>query len=140
VPLNPTAPRAFPLGSDFAGVLSVDYALSTATGRRALANQILRRLTTPRGGLIGAPKYGYDLLSVIGSTVPPSAVEQRVLEQVLEEEEVEDASCSVSFDNGRLTTDIAVVDGDGPFDLTIVASELTVQALIDGVEIFQEAA
>lgn len=137
--LRPGSARRYPLGSDIGGVTSIDYALSTVSGRLALAQAILRRLTTPRGGLVGAPSYGYDVATLLGSTVPASIIEQRVLEQVLLEEEVEDAGCTVTVDAGSLSVDVAVVDADGPFDLTLAASELTVSALIDGVQIFQEA-
>lgn len=136
--------RVYPLGSDIAGVTSIDYALTTVSGRQALAEAILRRLFTPRGGLWYAPSYGYSIVGLIGSSVPPSIVEQQVLEQVLAEEEVEDASCTVTYtdaNGGRsLAIAINVVDADGPFDLVLTASELTYQALLDGTEIFSEAA
>jgi phage baseplate assembly protein W len=127
------------LGSDIAGVFDVDATLSVATGRRALAQAILRRLTTPRGGLIDSPAYGYDVTALIGSAVPPSIVEQRVLEQVVAEQEVKDARCTVTFTRDTLTVDIQVEEGDGPFSLTLTASELTIQAFLDGT-LFAEAA
>lgn len=137
--VRPGQQRAYPLGSDIGGVRSIDRTLSVVTGRQALAEAILRRLTTPLGGLIGAPSYGYDVATTIGSTVPVSVVEQRVLEQVLYEEEVEDARCSVVVDGGSLTVAVSVVDADGPFELTLTADELTVSAFIDGVPLFEEA-
>lgn len=121
------------LGSDIAGVFDVDATLSLVTGRPALAQAILRRLTTTRGGLLGAPTYGYDLLALIGSTVPASVVEQRVLEQVLAEEEVEDARCTATFAGGTLLVEIFVEDADGPFTLTLSATELKASAFLDGV-------
>lgn len=132
--------RQFPLGSDIAGVTDLDAALSTVSGRVALAQRILRRLTTPRGGLVGSATYGYDLTALVGSTVPASVVEQRVLEQALLEEEVEDAQAeTISVDStGEMTVELRVVDADGPFELVLTASELTVSALIDGQPLFQE--
>lgn len=129
----------FPLGSDIAGVTSIDAALTTVGGRRALADAILRRLTTPRGGLVGAPEYGFDVRSVLGSTLPMSFIEQRVLEQVLAEQEVADALCTATFHRGTLRIEIPVVDAEGPFDLTLTADELTTAALLGGAEIFREA-
>jgi hypothetical protein len=123
---NPSA-----LGSDISGVDDLDFALSVVSGRLALAQSILRRITSPRGSLLGSPAYGYSMFDTIGSSVPASVVEQRVLEQVLAEQEVEDARVTASLVNGVLTVTIAVVDGDGPFTLTVSASELTAQAMID---------
>lgn len=119
------------LASDISGITDIDFALSTVSGRLALAQAILRRLTTPRGQLLGSPTYGYDLLSTVGAPVPASIVRQRVLEQVLAEEEVEDASVTVALANGVLQVSINVEDGKGPFRLTVSASDLTAQAIID---------
>lgn len=136
------ATRTYPLGSDIGGSSTLDYALTVNTGRRSLADRILRRLTTPRGGLFYAPAYGYNLQDCVGSSVPTGIVEQRTLEQVMSEEEVEDAECTATFDDstGALGVAINVVDAEGPFELVITAAELTLSALIDGVELFNEAA
>jgi hypothetical protein len=128
--------RQHALGTMIGGVDTIDYALTKVSGRTALAHRILRRLMTPRGGLFYAPTYGYDLGELIGSSVPVSVVEQRVNEQVLAEEEVSDARTDATLATGTLTVSIQVVDADGPFLLVMNASELTVSALIDGVEFF----
>ena len=132
--------RQHELGTCIGGVTAIDYALTKVSGRTALAHRILRRLTTPRGGVFYAPTYGYDLSELIGSSVPMSVVEHRVTEQVLYEEEVADARCTATLTNGTLSVDIQAVDAEGPFELVLSTSQLTVQALLDGVEIFKEAA
>jgi hypothetical protein len=119
------------LGSDISGVDDIDFALTLVDGRLALAQAILRRLTTPRGGLIGSPSYGYDLLRTIGAPVPASIVLQRVTEQVLAEEEVLDASVAVALSNGVLQVNIDVEDDEGPFSLTVTGDGLTAAAMID---------
>lgn len=128
------------LGSDLSGVLDIDFALSTVSGRTALGQAILRRLTTPRGGLVGDPTYGYAVFETIGSTVPTSVIEQRVLEQVLAEEEVEDARVSVQRTGESLRIVISVVDAEGPFELTLTRDQLTTEALLGDRVIFSEAA
>lgn len=137
------ATREHALASDIGGVTSIDYALSTVTGRQALAEAILRRLITRRGGLFYAPSYGYAVVELIGSSVSASEIEQRVVEQCLLEEEVEDATCTATFtDVGgsrSVAIDIQVTDAQGPFALTLTASELTITALLDGTELFSEA-
>jgi hypothetical protein len=132
--------RQYELGTCIGGITSVDYALTKVSGRTALAHRILRRLTTPRGGLFYAPTYGYDLAELIGSAVPMSVVEHRMTEQILYEEEVEDARCTATLANGTLSVDIQCVDADGPFELAISASDITIAALLDNVEFFKESA
>lgn len=122
-------------GTDLSGITSLDWTLSTVGGRRALAHAILRRLTTPRGGLFYAPTYGYNVAELIGSTVPASVVEQRVLEQVLAEEEVEDARCTVTLTGTTLRIEIHVAAADGPFDLVLTQDELTLEAFFDGEQL-----
>jgi len=131
------------LGSDIAGVSSIDWALSTVEGRVALAQAILRRLITPEGSLLGGPaSYGFDLLDLIGSDMPESIIAGRIQEQVLAEEEVLDCGVTASFNAGASSLDvrISVVDGDGPFVLTVSASDLTIEAFLDDQLIVQEAA
>lgn len=124
------------LGSDIGGITAISWTLATVEGKLALAHAILRRLTTPRGGLIGDSSYGYAVQSTIGSTVPVSVVEQRVLEQVLAEEEVEDATVDVALLDGKLTVQLSVESAEGPFDLTITATALTTEAFLDGEQLF----
>jgi len=136
------ATREHALASDIGGVTSIDYALSTVSGRQALAEAILRRLTTRRGGLFYAPSYGYAIVEIIGSSVSASEIEQRVVEQCLLEEEVEDATCTATFTDAGGTRSVAIdikaTDAKGPFDLTLNASELTISALLEGTELFNE--
>ena len=120
------------LGSDFAGGADLDPALSEQTGRRALGDAIVRRLTTPRGGYPDFPSYGFDVATVIGRSLEPNVIAQRVLEQVRAEEEVEQAAMdvTVSADGTTVQLDIRVVDGAGPFELTISVDDLGVTAII----------
>lgn len=131
------------LGSDIAGIRDVDAALSVVTGRPALAQAILRRLTTTRGALPEDVTYGYDVTALIGSTAPMSIVEQRCREQALGEEEVHDASVAAALDpkTGTLQIALSVVASEGPFELTISVSEqLTIEAFINGSPFFQDEA
>lgn len=139
--LRPRAkPTPGPLGSDIGGVRATTSSLSIVTGRNALAHAILRRLTTPRGGLFYDPEYGYDVLNAIGATLNGTVgqIEQGVLEQITAEEEVETASVRVTFLAGVLRVVMRVVDGDGPFDLTMTVDQLTIAALVDGTTLLEE--
>lgn len=117
------------LGSDFAGVNDLTFALSVVTGRRALAEAILRRLRTRRGSLWTDPSYGFDLRGVIGTALTNSQISQRVTAQVLAEEEVESARVNVSRIGEEIQVEIEVTDADGPFDFTITANSLTVDVI-----------
>ena len=119
------------LGSDFSGVSDLDWALSTATGRTALAQAILRRLRTRPGELVTDTTYGFCVRDQIGTNPNITAVSQGVLDQVVAEEEVQDADVDVTYSNGTLTVKVYVVDSEGPFDLTLTATELTTEALIN---------
>lgn len=120
------------LGSDFAGVSGLTWSLATVSGRTALAQALLRRLRTQPGELVTDPTYGYCLRDLIGTSQSPTAVVQGITSQMFAEEEVEDAEVSVTQSNGVLRAEITIEDSEGPFDLTITASELTVEALING--------
>jgi hypothetical protein len=74
--------------------------------------------------------YGYDLREVIGTMLTATQISQKVRAQALAEEEVE--NCSVSITNrtaDSIEIDLRVVDGDGPFELTVSADLLTVELL-----------
>jgi hypothetical protein len=125
--------------SDIGGVFDVTSTLGVETGRTLLAHCILRRIFTPAGGLFGVASYGWDVLNTIGSSLPAHIVEQRILRQVRQEQEVLDARCSVKFADGVLSIVLQIKDADGPFTLTIQASELTSAVYLNG-ELFAEAA
>ncbi len=128
------------LGSDFAGVLDVDWALSTVDAELALGQAIMRRLTTPLGELEDDPTYGYDIRDLIGAAVIASVVEQRVLEQVLAEEEVQRATVQVTQNGASLFIDIRMLTITGTASLTIAAASdtsagPTFEALFNGLPI-----
>jgi len=118
------------LGSDFAGGHDLDSALGEANGLRALADSIIRRLTTTMGELEDHPAYGFSLTSLIGTTLVESFVRQQIIAQIFEEEEVEDATIVITALDGSLNIQIVVFAPDGEFPLTINVSELGVETII----------
>jgi phage baseplate assembly protein W len=54
-----------PLGIDISATAELNAAFSLVSGRRALAEACIRRLTTPRGGLFYAPNYGTDVREML---------------------------------------------------------------------------
>lgn len=121
---------------NISGIRTCDYSLSKIAGRVAHAQAVLRRLITPRGGLIAAPTYGYDLTNAVGTTVVTSVVAQRVREQCMFDERTESVSVSVELGNDdTLHVSIDLTDRAGPFELVIDSDEqdrFTAQLIIDG--------
>lgn len=120
------------LASDIAGVLDVDWALSTVDGFAAFAQSILRRLTTRLGQLEDDPTYGFDIREIIGSTLSQSVIEQRVIEQVQAEEEHLRSAVRVTQTADSVFIEIRVQAISGTGLLTLNASALTVEALLNG--------
>lgn len=118
------------LGSDFSGGEDLDPAMREVSGRRALAQSIVRRLTTGTGNLQDYPAYGFNVTELIGTSLTNTRIRQSVLGQVLQEEEVEYATVNVRRTQESVTIDIVVTDGDGPFDLTLNISGVEVEAII----------
>lgn len=123
------------LGSDISGVDDLDAGLTEVEGRLALAQAILRRFRTPRGTLPEDPAYGEDLTELIGTTLTPLRIEQKVVAQVYAEEEVERASADVTSLNETISISIEVEDAQGPFELTVTSDELQVSMFLDGVPV-----
>lgn len=120
------------LGSDFSGDSDLDPALSMSSGRRALGQAIVRRLSTPAGRLADFPAYGFDVTSLIGRIVSVTAIVQGVSDQCRQEEEVEDVDVTATYSQNAsaLRLDIKVQSGLGPFDLTLNVNDLGVTAII----------
>lgn len=118
------------LGSDFSGTLDLDPALRQVSGQRALAEAVVRRITTPRGSFPDFPDYGFDVESLIGSTMTDSAIRQRITEQAQLEEEVKSCRVTIARNFGAVEISIALKNAEGPFSLTVNVSELGVTAII----------
>jgi hypothetical protein len=120
------------LGSDFGGVLDLETSFSQVNGRRALAEAIARRLTTPRGGLWYDPNYGYDLRQHLNSPAPRGGViESQVTAEVLKDDRVFDVAVSVVFASEKLTVVLQITDALGPFPLIVEVTQLSVDLLTE---------
>jgi hypothetical protein len=117
------------------GVLDLTPTLSVVTGRSALIQKILRRLSTPAGSLEWDTTYGYDLRNEVGASVVEYQVVSRVSAQCLAEEEVEDVRVTVSLAvAGVLRVGIVLRDANGPFDFTVSIDQLTGELLVGEVQ------
>jgi hypothetical protein len=90
---------------------------------RALAQAVYRRLITPRGMVLDAPDYGFDLRSLLskGMTQADLATVPGVARaEVTKDERIADATASARMlDAATLELTIRCVTGVGPFELVL---------------------
>lgn len=121
-------------GSDVACVTDIDPAFAMVSGPTAVAQAIARRLITPRGGLHYDGTYGYDLRQHLNGSIEDGdtfVVASSVETQCEQDERVRSASARVTYDalTETLRVTIALVLDDGPFELVLGVSAVTVEVL-----------
>lgn len=109
------------------------------TGARLVAEAAFRRLTTPRGMLIGDEEeanYGLDLTELIGATstkAAAAALEGKIFAELTKDERITDCEVEVTrtVDGPATALEIAVtgLTDAGPFTLKLLASEVTIELL-----------
>lgn len=115
-------------GTDFDCVNDVDATGRMVTGNLLVAQAVARRWSTPAGGLIGDPNYGYDLNDRINEDMDPreiAAMNAELEAQALLDERV--TTCTVSSTlakDGTLTVIGDLEAGNGPFRMTVSVSEV----------------
>jgi hypothetical protein len=115
-------------GSDFAGALDIDPLMRERAPSDALlvAESLLARLDTPRGGLIAAPGYGYDIGAELRRPMTQrevDAIPARVRAELMQDDRVEQLSVRATRDGDALaiTIECATVHGES-FALTGLVS------------------
>jgi hypothetical protein len=117
-------------GYDLSGILDVSPELREVHGREGLIEAIARRLTTPRGTLFYDRNYGHDVRQYVNAPIPqPGLIESQVSGECLKDERVIDADVTVLNVGEELRLAVLITDADGPFELTLVVSLLTVEIL-----------
>ncbi|WP_438041453.1 hypothetical protein [Sorangium sp. So ce128] len=122
---GPSAPAAtvdgFGADLDCADDLRDDLRMAGPT--LALAQAAYRRLTTPRGGVIDAPDYGFDLRSLLSRGMTPAelaAVPGLVRGELTKDERFEDVETRARMlDSATLELVIRCHTAAGPFELTM---------------------
>ncbi len=103
------------------------------SGFRVVGESIYRRWITPRGRLIGYPDYGTDLTQFINDDMSKrdiAAMNASLQAEALKDERVTGATVTSTLANDGTLTIVGVFDtGQGPFTLTIAASEVSVKIL-----------
>lgn len=118
-------------GSDLSCVKDLDPRCVVVTGRRLLAEAIVRRWITPRGGLIDDPNYGTDVTAYLNDDVKPSDIATLKSAMAAEAEKDERVnSCDIDvqippFGTGVYTITALVHDNNGPFQLVVSVDTLS---------------
>lgn len=122
-------------GNDTECTTDLTFSRTEVTGEAMMAQAMLRRFTTPRGALIQSPDYGYDLRQFLKASTPPaSVINGNVENEALKDERVSDVAAETNFNDATGVLEITITgDGaEGPFDLTIGISDVTVELLHTG--------
>lgn len=127
------------LGTDISLLTDLTSVWGLASGPTNLIDALLRRLSTPREGLFYDPDYGYDLMSQVNSAITEADLETMngsIVDEVRKDQRVRSATVALAFTFATKTLQIAISieTADGPFDLVLAASAITVELLsINGI-------
>lgn len=107
----------------------------TVTGALLVAQAAYRRITTPRGAVIDAPNYGFDVRALLGKGLTPAqlaAIPGQVRGEILKDERVDSCSITATYTGGPNGTLTLSIDGEtaaGPFNLVLAVTEVNVEIL-----------
>jgi len=101
---------------------------------QVLAEALLRRLGTPRGGLFYDLNYGFDLRNVLNASLSSVQVAQlqiAIAQECSKDPRVQSASATFALNNatGSATATIAIVSAAGPFTLVCSVTAISVTLL-----------
>lgn len=121
-------------GTDIACTEDLDPTLDLVHGGAALAQAIVRRLSTPRGALLDDPDYGYDVRALLCDEVTSTsliAAKAAIANEVEKDERVFMCSAELAFDHrtSKLRFRLSVTTSRGPFRLVLEADRVTVELL-----------
>jgi|GEM_PF-2280677 len=122
------------LGTDLDFTSDIGLRWNLASGRRNLANALIRRLSTPRGSLDWDLNYGFDIRDALNegmTDVEISGLSGSITDECEKDERVEkvDVNSNFNFGTNTLSIPITITDSDGPFDLILLVTNTTVELL-----------
>lgn len=120
-------------GTTLSCVTDLDAMGRTVSGLTALAEALVRRITTPRGRLLTDPNYGYDIQGELNDDVTPAQAAQigsNIDQEFLKDQRVFSSVTTTTLqEDGTLDTSTVVQTGSGPFTLVLSVSQVTVSIL-----------
>jgi phage baseplate assembly protein W len=120
------------LGTDISGTF--DGRMRLVSGTANLVAALVRRLQTPRGGLFYAPDYGTDLRAWLNESFTSQRIftlRAAVVAECEKDPRVESVLCRATYDSAAelLTVEIQGTAADGPFELVLAVTALSVEVL-----------
>jgi phage baseplate assembly protein W len=118
------------LGTDVTLVSDLAPVWGVSDGFTNLAAAIARRLDTERGSLFYAPDYGMDLKAYLNqdmSEADMSALQGAIASEIEKDPRVN--SCTAVVTRGSLDVAMGIETDDGPFDLVVRPTDLTIELL-----------
>lgn len=124
------------LGSDTPVFPDLEPSGALVSGRRLLADHLLRRITTPRGSIPMLPDYGIDVRELLNDKIDANslyALRAMIEAELLEDERVSAASVVAEFNRQTetLSFDVTVEIADGPFRFTALITALSIDLLME---------
>lgn len=121
-------------GTDISVLASQNGSWPERGGSPMVAEQLLRRITTPRGTLDFSPNDGIDVRDLVRDDMDQSGVfqaQQMVENEILKDERVEEVTVHGSFatDTQALTLSISVQRSADTFKLVLAVTDVTVDVL-----------
>ena len=127
---------ADPFGTDVSSFKEgdLDPFFGLIAGARVIAEAIVRRWTTPEGGLFYDPSFGRDVRALIGQACTAQslfALRAQLAAQAEEDERVLEATIDVALDIATRTLRIRgeIRTALGPFSLVVSIDQLSVELL-----------
>lgn len=126
--------------TDFGSTLSLTFDLDpmgqTVSGLTALAQALIRRITTPRGRLLSDPNYGYDIAGELEDDVTTqqvNAIAANVDAEFLKDQRVFSSVTTVTLQtDGQLDVASQVQSALGPFSLVFSLSATGILTIVSG--------
>lgn len=117
-------------GTDLSATDDVTDDMAEVSGLTVVAQAIYRRLSTPRATLWRDPNYGLDLREYLSKAQTPAqiaAIPGQVRLEIQKDERVSSAVVTVrEISLLSLVIDISVTTGQGPFKMTLTATQAAV--------------
>lgn len=115
-------------GSCWSCITDLTFPSVMVSGFRVIAEAIVRRWSTPAGGLIDDPTYGYDITDAIGDDLDQNGIatiENALAAEAEKDERVLSCSATVTLDTtGKLTVVGLFTTAQGPFKLVASVQQI----------------
>jgi phage baseplate assembly protein W len=133
-PLLGVGPSTADFGQDFSFLTQLDPNLTLVGGIANLAQQLIHRLETPRGGLFYDLDYGTDVRALLNTAITPAKLSKcnsDVQRELTKDERVLSCTANTVFvpATSSLQISINIATNSGPFSFVLSVTQVSVQLL-----------